>query len=79
MYGFDDRHDVAQDGAGKIGFTWRFLNLNHFKPIFHSKHYRRLQKKDGGSQQPFDTVMIEDTLRNLWCENRRENGIVCAT
>jgi hypothetical protein len=58
----------------KIKF-W-FVNFRHFKPIFHSKHYRRVVTKDGGSTNPYHKVMIEDTWYQFWNQNRREHGVV---
>lgn len=68
----------AADGSGKLGYRWRFINFNHIRPIYHSKHFRRLTKWDGGAGNPFTRVMLEDTAFNYWCQNRREQGIVRA-
>jgi len=64
--------------SGALTYQWRWINFNHIKPIFHSGHYRKRQEKDGGAAQPFSKVVIEDTWQNLWCANRREQGIVRA-
>lgn len=69
------------DGAYSGGYKsiqYRWINFNHIKPIFHSGNYRARIKKDGGASHPFAEVVIEDTWRNLWCANRREQGIVRA-
>lgn len=69
----------ADDGASKLGYRFRFLNLNHFRLIMHSKHNRAMTVKDGGVTNPFAKVMLEDTALNLMCLNRREQGIVFAS
>ena len=59
-------------------YTYRFINFNHIKPIFHTKHFRRKRKYDGGAQNPNAAVVLEDTWHNWWNFNRREHGIVRA-
>jgi hypothetical protein len=59
-------------------YTYRFINFNHIKPIFNSKHFRRKRKYDGGANNPNAMVVLEDTWLNLWNANRREHGIVRA-
>jgi hypothetical protein len=75
---YDTTAGTAEDGASKLGYTWLFLNFNHIRPIFNSKHFRRLRNKDGGAANPNAQVMLEDTWHNLWCSNRREQGVVFA-
>lgn len=75
---YDSTAGAAADGSGADGYRWLFINFNKFRPIFHSKHFRRMQKKDGGASNPFAMAMIEDTWHNLWCSNRREQGVVFA-
>ena len=65
--------------GGKLTIQYRWFNFNHIKPVYHSNNYRNRQKKDGGAGNPFAEVVIEDTWRNLWCANRREQGIVRAS
>lgn len=75
---YDTTVGNAADGAGKRGFRWLFLNMKHFYPIFNSKHFRKRRTLDGGASNPFSTVILEDTLWNLWCANRREQAMVRA-
>jgi hypothetical protein len=76
--------EVDNSGGDKTGTTgtnyykYRFFNFNHFKLIFHTKHFRRKRKLDGGATNPNAGVVLEDTWLNLWCANRREQGVVVA-
>jgi len=59
-------------------YKWRWLNLNFMKYIFHSKRMRKLEKFSGAPTKPLSTIMLETTSMNLWCNNRRAQGIVRA-
>jgi hypothetical protein len=59
-------------------FKYRFVNFKHIKPIFHSQRYMFPMDMDGGAAQPQAHVMWRDTWLQLWCQNRREQGIVTA-
>lgn len=75
-----DDIDTYGDGdgvySGEKAWSYRFINFNHIKPIFHAQKFRQRMEKDGGAASPHAKVLIEDTWHQLWCANRREQGIV---
>jgi hypothetical protein len=73
-----DDIDTGADTGSTALYRSRFINFNHIRPIFHSGHFRRVRKFDGGAGNPNAMVLLEDTTENLWCANRREQGIVRA-
>lgn len=73
-----DTIDTGADTGTTALYRSRFVNFNHIRPVFHSKHFRRMRALDGGAANPNAKVMLEDTYENLWCANRREQGILVA-
>lgn len=73
-----DSIDTGSDTGTTPKYRCRFINFNHFKWIFHKNNFRNLIRKDGGASNPHAEVLIDDTWGQLWCANRRENGIVVA-
>jgi hypothetical protein len=73
-----DLVDTGADTGSTSLRKYRFINFNHIKPVFHTKHFRRKRKLDGGATNPNAGVILEDTWVNIWNANRREHGIVRA-
>jgi hypothetical protein len=73
-----DSVDTGADTGTTNKYRSRYFNFARIRPIFHSKHYRRMRTLDGGVTNPDAKVFLEDTWQNLWLESRREQGIVRA-
>lgn len=66
--------DATADAANKPKFRW--FNFNHIKPIFHSQRYLYQVSVGKNPAQPHQSVEVRDTWRNLFCINRRAQGMV---
>lgn len=73
-----DTVDASGDGAAVVKPKYRWFNFNHIKPIFHSQRYLYQVSVGKNPAQPHQSVEIRDTWRNLFCINRRAQGIVRA-
>lgn len=71
-----DTVDATPDASGQ--FKYRWFNFNYIYPIYHTKRYMHPVDPPISASQPFNHVTIRDTYRNLWCMNRRAQGIVRA-
>lgn len=76
--GILDSIETGADTGTTNKYRCRYLNLKHFRPIHHKQHFRRQRTLDGGAGNPNASVVLEDTWHQLWCSNRREQGIVRA-
>lgn len=73
-----DNIDTGDDAGSTHLYAQRWLNFNHIRPIWHTGHYRRLIRKDGGAANPHAEVVMDDNWGNLWLGNRREQGVLRA-
>ena len=71
-----DTVDATPDAAGKP--KYRFVNLNHFKLIFHPKKFMTIKDVTPAPNQPHVNLVLFDTYRQLMCTSRRRQGIVLA-
>lgn len=71
-----DTVDAARDTAAVPRPRYRWFNFNFIKPIFHTQRWMYLIQLGKSQTQPMQNVELRDTWRNLFCTNRRAQGIV---